>query len=90
MAGVLLAAAARRTAVILDSTSSLAAALVAHRISYRSREWWWASQRPADPAAHLVLDRVDLHPFVDLHLVNQPGIAPMLVLNSLREALTRI
>jgi NaMN:DMB phosphoribosyltransferase len=90
MAGVLLAAAARRTAVILDSTSSLAAALVAHRISYRSREWWWASQRPADPAAHLALDRLDLHPFVDLHLVHAPGIAPMLVFDSLRAALTRI
>ena len=90
MTGALLGAATRRTPVILDSTSSLAAALVAHRISYRSREWWCASQRPADPAAHLALDRLDLHPFVDLHLVNTPGIAPMLVLNSLREALTRI
>ena len=90
MTGVLLAAAARRTPVLLDSTSSLAAALAAHRISYRSREWWWASQRPADPAARLALDRLDLHPFVDLHLDNQPGIAPMLVLASLRAALARL
>ena len=90
MAGVLLAAAARKTPVLLDSTSSLAAALAAHRFSYRSREWWWASQRPADPAAHLALDRLELHPFVDLHLVNAPGISPMLVLHSFGAALTRI
>jgi len=90
MAGALLAAAARQTPVILDSTASLAAALVAHRIAYRSREWWWAAQRPADPAADLALHRLALHPFVDLHLVHEPGIAPMLVLSSLREALTRL
>jgi len=90
MTGALLAAAARRTPVVLDSTSSLAAALVAHRIAYRSREWWWASQRPADPAAHVALERLDMHAFVDLHLVHQSGIAPMLMLNSLQEALTRI
>ena len=90
MTGALLAAAARKTPVVIDSTSSLAAALAAHRISYRSREWWWASQRPADPAADLALNRLELHPFVDLHLVHEPGIAPVLLLTSLREALTRI
>lgn len=90
MTGALLAAAARKTPVVIDSTTSLAAALVAHRISYRSREWWWASQRPADPAAHVALERLNLHPFVDLHLVNEPGIAPALVFHSLRAALTRI
>lgn len=88
--GALIGAAARRTPAILDTTATLAAALIAHRLCYRAVGWWWASQRPAGPAADAALDRLELHPFVDLHLDDVPGIAPAIMIDAVEQATQRL
>jgi nicotinate-nucleotide--dimethylbenzimidazole phosphoribosyltransferase len=65
MTGFLVGAAARRTPVLLDGVVSLSAALVAHRIAFRSRDWWLAGHRSTEPAAHAALERLALVPLVD-------------------------
>ena len=65
MTGFLLGAAARRTPVVLDGVVSCAAALVAHRIAFRSRDWWVAGHRSTEPAAQAALERLALDPIVD-------------------------
>lgn len=77
LTGVLLGAAARHTPVLLDCVPSLAAALIVQRMAYRAATWLWCSHRPAHPAADHAIDRLDLHPFTDLHLA-APGVAPHL------------
>ncbi|HEX6888916.1 MAG TPA: nicotinate-nucleotide--dimethylbenzimidazole phosphoribosyltransferase [Candidatus Nanopelagicales bacterium] len=64
--GLLLQSAVRRTPVLLDGVVSCAAALVAHRISYRASAWWQASHRSTEPAAAAALHRLGLVPLLDL------------------------
>jgi len=68
MTGFLLAASARRTPVLLDGVVSASAAVVAHRLAFRAREWWLAGSRSTEPAQHEALDRLDLTPLVDYRL----------------------
>ena len=68
MVGILLGAAARRTPVILDGTVISAAALIAHRAAYKSREWWQAGHRSTEPAHSAALGRLDLDPLLDLRM----------------------
>ncbi len=68
LTGMLVQAARRRTPVLLDGTVVTAAALVAHRMDHRSRHWWLASHRSAEPAHALALERLDLTPVLDLSL----------------------
>ena len=68
MTGFLLSASARRTPVLLDGVVSTAAAVVAHRLAFRAREWWLAGSRSTEPAQHEALDRLDLTPLVDYRL----------------------
>jgi nicotinate-nucleotide--dimethylbenzimidazole phosphoribosyltransferase len=66
MAGFLAQAAARRTPVLLDGLVVGAAALVADRLAPGARAWWLAGHRSVEPAHSLVLERLDLHPVLDL------------------------
>jgi len=68
LTGMLLQAARRCTPVLLDGTIVTAAALVAHRMDHRSRQWWLASHVSAEPAHALALERLDLTPVLDLSL----------------------
>ena len=68
MTGFLLAASARRTPVLLDGVVSASAAVVAHRLAFRAREWWLAGSRSTEPAQHEALDRLDLTPLVDYRM----------------------
>ena len=68
MVGLLLGAAARRTPVILDGTVISAAALIAHRAAYKSRDWWQAGHRSTEPAHSAALGRLDLAPLLDLQM----------------------
>jgi nicotinate-nucleotide--dimethylbenzimidazole phosphoribosyltransferase len=68
MLGLLLGAAARRTPIILDGTVVTAAALVAHRAAYKSRDWWQAGHRSTEPAHTAALGRLDLAPLLDLRM----------------------
>ncbi len=65
MTGFLLGAAARRTPVLLDGVVSTAAALVAHRIAFRARDWWLAGHLSTEPAARAALERLALDPIID-------------------------
>lgn len=64
--GFLLQAALRRTPVLLDGVVSCACALVAHRVAFRSVQWWMASHRSTEPAASAALARLGLDPLLDL------------------------
>ena len=68
MVGLLLGAAARRTPVILDGTVISAAALIAHRAAYKSRDWWQAGHRSTEPSHSAALGRLDLAPLLDLQM----------------------
>ncbi len=86
MSGFLLQAAARRTPVLLDGVVSGAAALVAHRLGYRSRAWWVAGHRSTEPAHAAALDRLDLEPLVDFGLRLGEGTGALVALPLLRAA----
>lgn len=80
MVGLLLGAAARRTPVILDGTVVSAAALIAHRAAYKSRDWWQAGHRSTEPAHSAALGRLDLSPLLDLQMRLGEGTGALLAL----------
>ena len=80
MVGLLLGAAARRTPVILDGTVISAAALVAHRVAYKSRDWWQAGHRSTEPAHSAALGRIDLTPLLDLKMRLGEGTGALLTI----------
>jgi nicotinate-nucleotide--dimethylbenzimidazole phosphoribosyltransferase len=86
MAGFLLQAAVRRTPVLLDGVVSGAAALVAQRMGYRSRQWWLAGHRSTEPAHARALDRLDLEPIVDFGLRLGEGTGALVALPVLKAA----
>lgn len=83
MSGFLLGASARRTPVILDGVVSSAAALVAHRIAFRSSEWWLAGHRSTEPAQHAALERLALDPIVDYGMRLGEGTGALVALSVL-------
>ncbi|MBI1376914.1 MAG: nicotinate-nucleotide--dimethylbenzimidazole phosphoribosyltransferase [Frankiales bacterium] len=86
MTGFLLGAAARRTPVLLDGVVSLAAALVAHRVAFRCRDWWAAGHRSTEPAARAALERLALEPVVDFSLRLGEGTGALVALPVLAAA----
>lgn len=86
--GILLQAAARRTPVILDGSVAAAAALIAQRKDFRSRQWWMAASRSTDPALDIALDRLDLDPLLDLKINAVDGTAALAALPLIRTAIT--
>jgi nicotinate-nucleotide--dimethylbenzimidazole phosphoribosyltransferase len=84
--GFLLGAAARRTPVLLDGVVSCAAAVLAHRIAFRSREWWLAGTRSTEPAQRAALERLDLEPIVDYGLRLGEGTGALVALPVLAAA----
>jgi nicotinate-nucleotide--dimethylbenzimidazole phosphoribosyltransferase len=86
MSGFLVGAAARRTPVLLDGVVSSAAALVAHRIAYRSPDWFLAGSRSTEPAQHAALERLALEPLVDYGLRLGEGTGALVALPVLAAA----
>ena len=86
MTGALLRAAGRRTPVILDGTLPTAAALVAHRAAFKSRDWWQAGHRSTEPAQRAALARLDLEPLLDLELRLGEGTGALLAVPLLASA----
>jgi nicotinate-nucleotide--dimethylbenzimidazole phosphoribosyltransferase len=78
--GFLLQAALRRTPVLLDGVVSCAAALAAHRVTFRSARWWMASHRSTEPAATAALTRLGLDPLLDLGMRLGEGTGALLAL----------
>jgi nicotinate-nucleotide--dimethylbenzimidazole phosphoribosyltransferase len=86
MTGLLVGAAARRTPVLLDGVVSCAAALVAHRMSFRAREWWLAGHLSTEPSAKAALERLRLDPIVDYGLRLGEGTGALIALPVLAAA----
>lgn len=86
MTGFLLQSARRRTPVILDGVVSGAAAMLAHRIAYRSARWFLAGHRSVEPAHEFVLNRLQLEPLLDYRLRLGEGTGALLALPMLRAA----
>lgn len=86
MTGFLLAAAARGVPVILDGMVISAAALAAHTLSYRAREWWLAGHRSVEPAHTMVLERLRLTPLLDLQMRLGEGSGALVALPILQAA----
>lgn len=72
-AGALLAAAAARTPCLLDGTGTLAAALVADRLSFRARGWWLPASDSPDPARSAAVERLGLTPALRLRTQDEDG-----------------
>jgi NaMN:DMB phosphoribosyltransferase len=66
LTGLLLGAAARRTPVLLAGVGVTAAALVAHRASFRAADWWLAGDVSTHPAHAPALQRLSLSPLTEL------------------------
>jgi nicotinate-nucleotide--dimethylbenzimidazole phosphoribosyltransferase len=86
MTGLLLQAAIRRTPVILDGLVSSAAALVAHRMAFRSSLWWLAGHLSPEPGHALALKRLQLEPIVEPRVSLGDGTGALLALPLLRAA----
>jgi len=87
LTGMLLQAAARRTPVILDGLVVASAALVAHRLDFRSPQWWVAGQYSGEPAHAIALERLDLRPVLDLTMPHEEGIGGLLAVPIVRSAI---
>lgn len=64
--GYLLAAAQEGIPVLLDGLMSVACALTADRIEPGAAAWFAAGHRSTEPAQSLALDKMGLHPLLDL------------------------
>lgn len=84
--GFLLQAALRRRPVVLDGIVSCACALVAHRIAFRSAQWWVAGHRSTEPAAQEALARLGLEPLIDVGMRLGEGTGALLALPLLAAA----
>lgn len=86
MTGFLLQAALRQTPVIVDGVISGAAAMLAHRIAYRSARWFLAGHRSVEPSHTFVLSRLQLEPLLDYQMRLGEGTGALLALPILRAA----
>ena len=86
MTGYLARAAVRGVPVVLDGIVSCAAALVAERLRPGSCAWWVAGHQSTEPASHLALDALGLHPVLDLGLRLGEGTGALLAIPVLNAA----
>ena len=84
MTGFLVQASTRGVPVLLDGVVSLAAALVADKLSHRARHWWQAGHRSTEPAASLALAELGLEPILNARLRLGEGTGALLALPILR------
>jgi nicotinate-nucleotide--dimethylbenzimidazole phosphoribosyltransferase len=87
LVGLILAGAARRVPVILDGFIATAAALVAVRLRPATREYLLAAHRSAEPGHAVLLEALDLDPYLDLGLRLGEGTGAALGIGLLRAAL---
>jgi nicotinate-nucleotide--dimethylbenzimidazole phosphoribosyltransferase len=66
--GVILAGAVYGVPVVLDGVVSNSAALVARTLASNSAEYIIAGHRSAEPGARIVLEYLELEPFLDLEM----------------------
>lgn len=84
LVGALLAASARKTPVILGSTSELAAALIAHRISMKASNWWRSGATSPDRAVGQAVERIGIAPGLPLDLSDDQGVGAQISVELLK------
>lgn len=85
--GVILGGAACRMPVVLDGFISGAAALLAAAMAPACRSYLIASHISAEPGHRAILDRLELHPFLDLDLRLGEGTGACLAIGLLQASL---
>ena len=83
---LLLRCAARGLPVVLDGPVSAAAAVLAHRVSPTSRQWWLFPERGDEPCVHRAQDALGMEPVHALGMRSGLGIAGLAALGTLRTA----
>ena len=86
MTALLLRCAARGLPVVLDGPVSAAAAVLAHRLSPTSRQWWLFPERGDEPCVHRAQDALGMEPVHALGVRTGLGIAGLTALGTLRTA----
>lgn len=84
--GYLVEAAERGVPVLLDGLMSVACALTADRIAPGAAAWFAAGHRSTEPAQSLALDKLGLHPVLDLDLRLGEGSGAVAAVPVLRSA----
>jgi nicotinate-nucleotide--dimethylbenzimidazole phosphoribosyltransferase len=90
LVGCTLEAARRRIPVVLDGVVTSAAALVAVALEPRAREYLVASHLSPEPAARVALDRLRLHPLLELEMRLGEGTGAALGFGILQTAVTTV
>jgi nicotinate-nucleotide--dimethylbenzimidazole phosphoribosyltransferase len=86
LVGVILAGAARRAPVVLDGFIAGSAALIAVALAPAARHVLFAAHRSAEPGHALVLDHLELAPYLDLSLRLGEGTGAALFIHLARAA----
>ncbi len=90
MAGFCAQAAVRRTPVLLDGVAVTSAAMVADVLAPGARDWWRAGHRSTEPAHALALEKLELHPIVDLSMRLGEGTGAAVALPVVRAAIAAL
>lgn len=83
---LLLRSAARGLPVLLDGPVSAAAAVLAHRVSPTSRQWWLFPERGDEPCVHRAQDALGMAPVHALGVRTGLAVAGLTALGTLRTA----
>lgn len=83
---LLLRCAALGLPVVLDGPVTAAAAVLAHRVSPTSRQWWLFPERGDEPAVHLAQDALGMLPVHDLGTRTGLAVPGLVALSTLRAA----
>ncbi|MGJ7440443.1 nicotinate-nucleotide--dimethylbenzimidazole phosphoribosyltransferase [Aquipuribacter sp. MA13-6] len=83
---LLLRCAALGLPVVLDGPVTTAAAVLAHRVSPTSRQWWLFAERGDEPCVHLAQDALGMLPVQDLGTRTGLAVPGLVALGTLRAA----
>ena len=86
LTALLLRCAARGLPVLLDGPVTAAAAVLAHRVSPTSRQWWMFPERGDEPCVHRAQDALGMVPVHALGVRTGVGVAGLAALGTLRTA----
>ena len=86
IAGIILGAAANRAFVVLDGFNTGAAALIASTLCPTVRDYLMGSHLAAEPAHKIILQKLDIHPYMDMQFRLGEATGSSIVVNLLDAA----
>lgn len=90
LVGVLLQSTVRATPAMIDGRDSIAAALVAQRITRSATQWWIAATTSADRAVVRGLDHLEIPVVTNLHMHSNTGVGALAALPVLQVAMATL